>query len=203
MKVCCDFLPDEYKSVRRNTKLLVVVGAVWIISVIIFGFTAMSYSKKLAAAKKKVNSGETTIHLLQNEIDKVKYPQREIRDLIQKFRFIKQALGSDDFPYLRYFNALEGAVPRNPDTGDRRVAIANLKQGTGAKWSLSGVAKHWDDILEFETNMNSSTSVLKVAVGGKEVDKKVTNFRAVRVFQVDQSELGASKFEMEFEFDGR
>lgn len=114
-----------------------------------------------------MQSKESTIHLLQNEIDKVKYPQREIRELIQKFRFIKQALGSDDFPYLRYFEALEDAVPLNPDDGTRRVAVVNLRQGAGAKWNLSGVAKHWNAILEFETNMNSSTSKLKVAQGGK------------------------------------
>lgn len=203
MKVCCDFLPNEFKSVRRNTKLIIVVAAVWIISIIICSFTAMSYGKKLTSAKKKVQSGETTVQLLQNEIDKVKYPQREIRELIQKYRFIKQALGSDDFPFLRYFDALENAIPRNPDTRDRQVAIASLKQGAGSKWSLQGVARHWDDILKFESNMNNSISVLKVASGGQEVEKKVTNFRGVRIFQVDQSVVGAATFDMEFEFDGR
>jgi Tfp pilus assembly protein PilN len=163
----------------------------------------MSYGKKLASARAKVQSGETTVQLLQNEIDKVKYPQREIRELIQKYRFIKQALGSDDFPFLRYFEALEKAVPRNPDNGDRQVAISTLKQGVGAKWSLQGVARHWDDILKFESNMNNSVSVLKVASGGQEVNKSVTNFRGVRIFQVDQSEAGAAKFDMEFEFDGQ
>jgi len=203
MKVCCDFLPNQYKSVRRNTKLIVVVGATWLISIVICAFTAMNYGRKLNAARKKVQSAETTIHLLQNEIDKVKYPQREIRELISKFRFIKQALGSDDFPFLRFFEAMEGAIPTNPDTGDRRVAIADLKKGSGAKWNLSGVARHWDDILLFESKMNNSTSLLRIAVDGKEVEKTVINFRGVQIFHVDQAVQGKAKFEMEFEFDGR
>jgi len=205
MKINCDFLPGEYKAVRRNLKLMFAAIAVWVLTALLLSYKAYSYRAQLKEVDAQVASQETNISLLEGQINAVKYPQDKIKTLIEKFRFIQQAMGSEDYPYLEFFQALEEAVPVSEDSGLRRIAITGLKQSAGAKWELKGAAVHWDDILKFEDRLNESTfdRPIESADGAiRHVKKK--NFRAVRVFTVDTGSgkgSGVVTFQMEFEFD--
>ena len=196
MKICCDFLPAEYKAVQRNLKLVFAAIIVWALTVLVLSYKAYDYRGQLKEVNAQVASQETAIQLLEGQINAVKYPQDTIRELISKYRFIKQAMGSDDYPFLEFFQALEESVPVNEDTGLRRVAVKELKQ-IGDKWSLQGVARHWDDILKFEDNLNESS--FDKFVGGTSQTRHKQNFSGVRVFKVETKQDRVS-FEMEFQF---
>lgn len=199
MKIVCDFLPREYKAVRRNLKLVFAAIVTWALTVLIIAYKGWSYSGQLKQVTTKLANQETTISLLEGQINAVKYPQDKIKELIEKFRFIQQAMGSVDYPFLEFFQALERAVPVNEDSGLRRIAIKQLKRATGATWQLSGVATHWDDILRFEDNLNES--IFEKPVDGSSTQRiKKKNFRAIRVFKVDTTDRQVT-FEMEFEFN--
>ena len=197
MKICCDFLPAEYKAVQRNLKLVFAAIIVWALTVLVLSYKAYDYRGQLKEINAQVASQESAIQLLEGQINAVKYPQDTIRELISKYRFIKQAMGSDDYPYLEFFQALEEAVPINEDTGLRRVGIVELKQSAGANWSLQGVARHWDDILKFEDNLNESA--FDKFVGGTTQTTHKQNFAGVRVFKVETKKDKVT-FEMEFQF---
>ncbi len=198
MKICCDFLPNEYKAVQRNLKLVFAALIVWALTILVLSYKAYDYSGQLKEVSAQVASQETAIQILEGQINAVKYPQDTIRELISKYRFIKQAMGSDDYPYLEFFQALEKAVPINQDSGNRKIAVVQLKQASGATWNLQGVATHWDDILKFEDNLNES-AFDKPVDGSSDKRVRKENFSGVRVFKVEQ---GAEKvtFEMEFQF---
>ncbi len=201
MKIACDFLPKEYKAVRRNLKLLFIAIGAWVLTGVILSYTAYSYRGQLKEVDAQVSSQETTISLLEGQVNAVKYPQGKIRTLIQKFRFIQQAMGSADFAYLEFYQALERTIPLNEDTGRRLVSIGKLKQMAGNTWQLAGAATHWDDILKLEDNLNESIFERPVEDGSGGIKKiKKKNFRGVRVFRVDAGGKEGVTFELEFEF---
>ena len=197
MKVCCDFLPGEHKAVRRNLKLVFATVIAWILTVMILVYKEYDYRGRLKEIGAQVTNQEATIEVLEGQINAVRYPQDTIKELIQKFRFIQQAMGSDDYPFLEFFQALETSVPVNRDTGFRRIAVTELKKGSGATWSLQGTATHWDDILTFQDNLSEST--FNKPIDGTDKRRKKKNFRSVRVFKVENKDNGVT-FQMEFEF---
>ncbi len=97
-------------------------------------------------------------------------------------------MGKEDFPYLRFYQSLEEAVPTGDDDGTRRIAIKGLKKGAGSRWSLAGLAKHWEDVLKFEDSMNASKWDLK------------KNFKDVEVFNITIDTDGSYTFDMQFSF---
>jgi Tfp pilus assembly protein PilN len=203
MKITCDFLPKEYKSIRVNPKLYLVAAVVWGLTGVLCAWTWMSYQKSLKTSQEQVTSQETTISLLESQINSLNYDQTKIRGLIQKYRFIQQAMGSTDFPFLEFMQALEESIPTAEDSERRRVAVKTLKNTGGSAWTLLGVAQHWDDVLAFEDKLNQSTFERPELGPDGTVVKgpKKKNFRSVRVFRVDTTDKGV-EFELSFEFNG-
>lgn len=203
MKIACDFLPKEYKAVRVNPKLYLVAAVTWGLSAVLCSYTGISYKAKVKSSTEAVTGQETTISLLESQINSANYDQAKIRGLIQKYRFIQQAMGSVDFPYLEFLQALEESIPTAEDSDRRRIGVKALKCTAGSTWSLSGVAQHWDDVLAFEDKLNSSTFERPEVGSDGQVVKgpKKKNFRSVRVFRVDTTPKGVD-FELQFEFNG-
>lgn len=188
MKVCCDFLPNEYKSFILDTRSLILLGIIVGASLLVSVVTVGSYSSKIKRLEKDNNNLNATKGRLAQDAKVKNYPQSRIRALINKFRFIRQALGKEDFPYLRFYQSLEEAIPTGEDDGSRRIGVTGLKPGAANRWSLSGLAKHWEDVLKFEDTMNASTW------DGKK------NFKDVQVFNITVDNTGAYTFDMQFSF---
>jgi hypothetical protein len=203
MKIACDFLPKEYKAVRVNPRLYLVAAVTWGLTGVLCAYTGLSYKAKVKSSQESVTSQETTISLLESQINSQNYDQGKIRGLIQKYRFIQQAMGSADFPYLEFLQALEDSMPMAEDSDRRRIGVKQLKCTAGTTWSLSGVAQHWDDVLAFEDRLNQSTFERPELGPDGQVVKgpKKKNFRSVRVFRVDTTDKGV-EFELSFEFNG-
>lgn len=202
MKICCDFLPNEYKAVRRNLKLIVVAGVSLVLTGLIISYTMWSYGREKTEVDGQVRTQESAISVLEGQINALNYDQEKIGLLIQRFRFIQQAMGSEDYPYLEFFQALEEAVPVNEDSGLRRVAIKSLKMGAGNTWQIQGEANHWDDILAFENGLNSSIFERPVEQNDGSIRRiKKKNFNQVRVFKVDTATTGNGvTFDLQFDF---
>lgn len=188
MKVSCDFLPNEYKSFILDTRALILLGIIVAASLLVSVVTAGTYSSKIKRLEGDNNSLNAKKGRLAQEAKVKNYPQDRIRALINKFRFIRQALGKEDFPYLRFYQSLEDAIPKGEDDGTRRIGVTGLKGGAGGRWSLAGTARHWEDVLKFEDLMNSSTWENK------------KNFADVQVFNITVDKDGTYTFDMQFRF---
>ena len=200
MKIACDFLPQQYKAVRINFKLLFLAGVLWGLTFLVCSYTVVSHGKEIKEVEDQITSHNTTISLIESQMNAELVDQRKVTALIQKFRFIQQAMGSTDYPFLEFFQALEKSVPVSDETGRRRVAITKLNKNAGNVWQLSGTAYHWEDILAFEDRLNASffEKIMDQADGSEHRVKK-KNFRSVRVFSVDTSNEQVT-FDMQFEF---
>ncbi len=196
MKVNCDFLPQKYKAYIINYKLL-FVDLVLLVLLILAGVgTGMSFSSRIAREEKILKAKNAELSRQRNILNSISYDQERIRRLIVQFRFIQQAMGQSDFPYLDFYLALEHAIPVSDETGRKRVAITSLTPVRGLRrWKLSGVAYHWDDVLKFEANLNASKSLRKDSPEGP----KKKDFSSINVQKIEY-EGDKVNFEMEFEY---
>ncbi len=191
MKVSCDFLPSEYKSFLLDTKFLVV-------SMVIFVATFVSVSTNLAfTAKTKsvLNKNKdaltTEVAEVSNRLRAITYNQAAIQELKTKFEFIQQAMGAKDYPYLRFYQSLEDALPRTAETGLKRVWLQRLNRMGGERYSVTGSARRRSDVTSFEKRMIVSKTKVKSR----------TNFTDVKV--VSNTYNGKDDnwtFEMQFVF---
>lgn len=194
MKVNCDFLPQEYKSFVLNVKALGFLVVFALASSAIAYLNHSDYADKLKGHEGQIRQAEEEIAILQNKIASKTFNQGEIRELIDKFNFIREAVGARDFPYLRFYHSLEKAIPVGEVDGSRRVAIKNLSEGRGNKYKMQGLARHWEDLLRFERNLNTSTFHDPVTNS----DHK--NFTGVTMGGWTRDESGNLSFVCEFTF---
>lgn len=193
MKVTTDFLPPEYKSFVFNTKAAVALVGFALLSAGVCGMYHLHFKDVAKGLNQEISKRSEDIRLLENRINSKSYNQAEIQTLIGKFNFIKDAVGARDFPYLRFYHSLEQTIPIDESTGARRMAILELTKSRAGKYKLHGLARHWDDLLRFEENLNASV------FPDPESGRDLKNFRDVRMGAWDSTADGID-FTCEFSF---
>lgn len=156
MKVTTDFLPPEYKSFVFDSKMAVGLALLAVVSAAVCGMYHVRNRDVAKGLKSEIVKRSDEIQVLEQKINTKSYNQSEIQELIDKFNFIRDAVGARDFPYLRFHHALEGTIPIDDGSGARRVAIQELTKARSGKYKVHGLARHWDDLLRFERNLNES-----------------------------------------------
>jgi hypothetical protein len=193
LKVTTDFLPAEYKSFVFDGRMAGVLLAFAVLSGAVCGTWSVHYKDVLKGLEKEIGKREEEIAALENRINSKSYNQAEIQELIDKFNFIREAVGARDFPYLRFYHAFEQTIPIDEATGARRIAISELTKSRGGRYKVHGLAKHWDDLLRFEQNLNAS-SYRESESGGE-----MRNFAEVRMGAWESTDKGVD-FTAEFVF---
>ncbi len=193
MKVTVDFLPKEYKSFVLDTRALTLLVAMILATGASAFLTNKDYTDKLKGLETQVKRQQEEINVINNKIASKSYNQEEIRELIDKFNFIREAVGARDFPYLRFFHSFERAIPVDENDGKRRIAVKSMTEGRGNEYKVVGLARHWDDLLRFEEALNRST--FRDPLLGNEAK----NFAGVRMGGWNRTEDGIT-FTVEFTF---
>ena len=193
MKVVIDFLPSEYKSFVLDVRALGVLVVFALATVAVCFLNHKDYEDRIKGLDTQITREQGEIGSLEQKIRKKSYNQEEIQMLIDKFNFIREAVGARDHPFLRFYHCFEKAIPIGEEDGKRRVAIKSLSEGRAGRYRVHGLARHWDDLLAFEDNLNSSTFF------DPQRQVEVTNFSAVKMGSWTQTEAGID-FTAEFTF---
>lgn len=193
MKVTTDFLPPEYKSFVFDVRMAGVMLVFAVLSGAFCGMWSVHFKDVIKGLEKEIGKREEEISSLENRINSKSYNQAEIQELIDKFNFIKDAVGARDFPYLRFYHSFEQTIPIDEATGARRIAIAELTKTRGGKYKVHGLARHWDDLLRFEQNLNASVFT------DSESNRERPNFAGVKMGAWESTDKGVD-FTAEFVF---
>ncbi len=197
MKVNCDFLPQEYKSFLLDTRALAIAVCLAVTTVIGCIWSISSNSAEKARLTKENGKLSGEVAEVVNQLKSISYDQAAIQDLITKFQFIQKAMGATDYPYLRFYQALELSLPKSNETGLKSVQIARLTKTEGEKFTLSGRARSpsenagsgRSEITKFEKSLHPSRS------GNKQ------NFQDVKVLStVNEAKTDDWSFEMQLPF---
>jgi Tfp pilus assembly protein PilN len=158
MKVNCDFLPKEYKSFLLDVQALAVVLVLTALTAGACVFSLTAAARERATLTSDNQRAQSDLADVINQLKSVTYDQVAIQELITKFQFIQRAMGASDYPYLRFYQKLENALPRSPETQLKKVAVQQLQRQDGERFSISGKARERTDITQFEKNMDRSRS---------------------------------------------
>lgn len=188
MKVNCDFLPVEYKSFLLDTTALgmAVAFAAATLVACTFSFTRAASERSRLTKEQGRLSNELTEVI--NQLRSITYDQAAIQDLITKFNFIQKAMGATDYPFLRFYQALENALPRTSDTQLKRISITKLTKSDGERFAILGRAESRSDVTQFEKSLVQSRT------GAKQ------NFQEVKVLSTAVEKTDQWTFEMQFTF---
>lgn len=195
MKVVCDFLPQEYKSFVLDVRALGVLVALTLGTAAVCLLTHYDYDDQVRGLNQQMGKERDEIVSLDNKINSKSFNQSEIQELIDKFNFIKEAVGARDFPWLRFYHSFERAIPIGEEDQQRRVAVKAMTEGRDGRWQVQGVARHWDDLIRFEQNLNASTFT------DPQQEQALKNFVDVRMGGWTRTNDGVS-FTAEFTFQG-
>lgn len=161
MKVNCDFLPKEYKSFLLDVRALVVVIVLTALTAGACVFSLTAAARERSTLGNDNQRAQAELADVINQLKSVTYDQVAIQELITKFQFIQRAMGASDYPYLRFYQKLENALPRSPETQLKKVAVFQLQRQEGERFSISGKARERTDITQFEKNMDRSRAGTK------------------------------------------
>jgi hypothetical protein len=154
MRVNCNFLPLEHRAFILDKKVMAIAVLVWIASVGMWVSVFANQSKEAGTLASKIKDQERERNAVIADRSATQYPQDQIQRLIDKFSFIRDAMGVTDFPYLRFYQSLEDAVAGG--VNGRKVNIVSLKRCGDKCWTLEGDAEHWSDATAFEEAMIAS-----------------------------------------------
>lgn len=190
MRVNCNFLPLEYRAFVLDRKVLVVAGLVWVVSVGMWLSVFANQTREASGVSTKIKEKERERQAVIADRAATQYPQDQIQRLIDKFGFIQKAMGVNDFPWLRFYQALEDAI--SGGAGGRKCSLVSLKRCGDRCWKLEGEAEHWTDATAFEEAMIASTYGTK---------KNFSNVRLLNYRSVEGKDSRGYKFTMEFDFN--
>lgn len=193
MKVVTDFLPNEYKAFVFDLRAAGVLALFVVVSLGASSVYHFNFKDVTKGLENEIRKRSQDIATLENRINSKSYNQGEIKTLIGKFEFIKEAVGKTDFPFLRFYHSFEKSIPIDEATGSRRIAVRELTRTRSGVYRISGVARHWDDLLRFEENLNSST------FHDPESQQDLKNFAGVKMGSWTSTDEGI-EFSAEFQF---
>ena len=185
-RVNTNFLPLEHRAFILDRKVMYVSIAVWIASGAVWFFVFAGHASKVRDLTRQKSEQEREKNAVLAERAATTFPQSQIQRLIDRFSFIKKAMGANDFPWLRFYQSLEDAMLSGEQ--GRRVSILTLKRAGERLWTIDGEAEDWKDATRFEEQMVASSYL------GKK------NFSEVRLLNYRAAEKGY-RFTLQFNFE--
>jgi hypothetical protein len=157
MRASCNFLPPEHRAFLLDRRILTVSGLLFAISFCAWGSVIAARTRGLAQLRATISGLEREQTIVQNQQAKLKYPQEKIQHLIDQFNFIQKAAGGDDFPWLRFYQAIEAAVPTDEE-GRRLIYIEHMERLNAKSWLIKAQAADLKDATRFEEQLSASES---------------------------------------------
>jgi len=185
-RVNCNFLPLEQRAFILDKKVMYASVAFWVGSMAVWFFVFVGHTNKVKELTGQKTVQEREKNAVLAERAATTFPQAQIQRLIARFSFIKQAMGANDFPWLRFYQSVEDAM-LSVD-GGRKVGIVSLKRAGEKLWTIDGEAEDWKDATRLEEQMVASTYL------GKK------NFSEVRLLNYRAAEKGY-RFTLQFNFE--
>jgi hypothetical protein len=153
MKFRFDLLPEEYKSLPRDTLGIALAVLTIIASISAVGTMYIKNKSELLAIQAQVDSQEKQLRDLVDKTSKLQPPVNEINALKNSINFINQNLDTPGSSWVDFFAALESAVPDRVVINDISPKTFNKMTGN---FTIVGEASTIFDALEFAKRLNST-----------------------------------------------
>jgi hypothetical protein len=157
MRASCNFLPPEHRAFLLDRRILAVSGLLFAVSFCAWGSVIATRTRGLTELRAAISGLEREQAAVAEQRAGLKYPEQKIQHLVEQFKFVQKAAGGEDFPWLRFYQAIEAAVPTD-DEGGRLVYIAHLDRLNSKSWIMEGHAKDWKHATAFEEKLSASSS---------------------------------------------
>lgn len=193
MKVNCNFLPLDYRAYILEAKVLAISVLLYVLSAGIWATVFVGHSKEVKNLGNKIRQKQQEKVTIQEERAQTVYPQERITKLIDQFSFIQKAMGAKDFPWLRFYQSLEDAIP-TADSGRRGVFFVRLIRSGERSWQLEGEAEDWRDATKFEEELIKSS----YATQGQAAKRNFSDVRLISYIAVEGGK--GYRFKLEFSF---
>jgi hypothetical protein len=173
MRVNCNFLPLEHRAFMLEKKVLAASVAFWVFSVVMWTSVFANQTKEASKLGTKIKEQQREQGQDLAERAATQFPQDQIQRLNDRYLFIHKAMGANDFPWMRFYHALDRCLASGD--GGRKASIVSLKRCGEKCWTLEGECEDWKDSTRFEEQMIASAS------GNKKnfADVRLLNYRSV------------------------
>lgn len=153
MKFKFDLLPDEYKSLPRDTLGIALAVLIIIASISAVGTMYIKNKSAFSEVQTQVDQQDKNLRDLVEKTSKLQPPVNEINDLKNSINFINQNLDTPGTSWVDFLATLESAVPERVVIND--ISPKSFTNLTG-NFTLVGEASTIFDALEFAKRLNQS-----------------------------------------------
>lgn len=153
MKFKFDLLPDEYKSLPRDTLGIALSILIIIATISAIGIMYIKNISTLSQVQAMIDQTDNQLRSLIDKTSKVQPPINEITALKNSITFINQNLDTPGSSWVDFLSALESAVPEQVVIKDISPKLFTNLTG---KFTLIGEALTIFDALEFTKRLNQS-----------------------------------------------
>jgi hypothetical protein len=153
MKFRIDILPNEYKSLPRDTLGIALAVLTIIASISAVGSMYIKNKSALSDVQTKVDKKESELRGLVDKTSKLQPPVNEINSLKNSINFINKNLDAPGTSWVDFLANLEAAVPKRVVIND--ISPKNFTQISG-NYTISGEAASIFDALEFAKRLNQT-----------------------------------------------
>jgi NAD-specific glutamate dehydrogenase len=153
MKFRFDLLPEEYKSLPRDTLGIALAVLTIIASISAVGTMYIKNKSELNDVQLQVNEFEKKVRDLIVKTEKLQPPLNEVNALKNRINFINKNLNTPGTSWVDFLAAFESAVPENVVITDISPKTFNKLTGT---FTVIGEAATIFDALEFAKRLNQT-----------------------------------------------
>ncbi|GAB4278956.1 MAG: hypothetical protein Kow0029_22520 [Candidatus Rifleibacteriota bacterium] len=153
MKFKFDLLPNEYKSLPRDTLGIALAVLTIIASITAVGTMYIKNKSALNDVQAQVDIQENLLRDLVNKTSQLQPPTNEINSLKNSINFINQNLDTPGTSWVDFLASLESAVPERVVINDISPKVFNKLNGT---FTIIGEASSIFDALEFAKSLNQT-----------------------------------------------
>lgn len=153
MKFKFDLLPEEYKSLPRDTLGIALAVLTIIASISAIGTMYIKNTSSLKEIQTQVDQQDKQLRDLVDKTSKLQPPVNEINSLKNSINFINQNLDTPGTSWVDFLATLEASVPERVVINDINPKSFTQLSGT---FTLVGEASTIFDALEFAKRLNQS-----------------------------------------------
>lgn len=153
MKFKFDLLPDEYKSLPRDTLGIALAVLTIIASVSAVGTMYIKNQSAYSVVETQVNEQDNKLRDLVDQTSKLQPPVSEMTALKNSITFINTNLDTPGTSWVEFLAILESSVPERVVINDISPKTFNKMTGT---FTVVGEASSIFDALEFAKRLNQS-----------------------------------------------
>lgn len=176
MKFKFDLLPDEYKSLPRDTLGIALAVLTIIASISAVGTMYIKNKASLNEVQRQVDMFDSQLRELIDKTGGLQPPVNEINALKNSINFINQNLDTPGTSWVDFLATLESSVPERVVIND--ISPKSFTSLTGT-FTIVGEASTIFDALEFAKRLNQSgkfTAFLKNNANVSQNDGSVQKF---------------------------